>query len=185
MKKRLRLILSAALLLQVFSVTTAQSIPHPLDSMLQHTLDSMHTLLKSKGLGAAVQISSGGVWAGGAGVSSENPTVPIEVFGIGSVSKTITAASILQLADEGILSLGDSLHEWLDTFNFINPNITIRQLLRHQSGIYNYTANPNFSPLLNAFPDSIWALEDLVSTFTKAPNFQPGAGWAYSNTNYF
>src|SRR5690349_8340702 len=187
MKKLLQVLLPVALVLQLSGNATAQTIPFKLDSMLSRTLDSMHTILNNKGMGAAVQIPSGAIWAGGAGVSSENPLVPINadhIFGIGSISKTITAATILQLADEGVLSLGDSLHEWLDTFAFVNPNITIRQLLRHQSGIYNYTANADFFPLLNAYPDSIWTLENIVKTFVKAPLFQPGASWSYCNTNY-
>lgn len=176
-----------AFLLPFCAVGTAQTVPQKLDSLLRHTLDSMFNVLKPKGFSASVQLPNGAVWAGSAGISEENPTVEIStehVFGIGSVHKTITAASILKFADAGILSLGDSLHAWLDTFNFINPNITIRQLLRHQSGIYDVITSPAYQPAINAVPDSIWAFDDVIKTFIKAPLFQPGAGWSYSNTNY-
>jgi D-alanyl-D-alanine carboxypeptidase len=165
----------------------AQTIPAKLDSLLSRTLDSMHNLLGNKGMGAAVQIPNGAIWSGGVGVSSQNPTVEVStehIFNIGSVNKTITAACILQMADEGLLSLDDSLHHWLDTFNFINPNINIRQLLRHQSGIYDVITAPNYQPVMGANPDSIWAFADVIKTFIKAPLFQPGANFSYSNTNY-
>ncbi len=187
MKNLKHLFFSAAFLLQIFATGNAQTIHPKLDSMFRRTLDSMYIVLNAKGLGAAVQVPNGAVWAGGAGISSANPTqeiTPDHIFGIGSVNKTITSASILKLADEGVLSLGDSLHSWLDTFKFINPNITIRQLLRHQSGIYDILSNSAYQPAINAAPDSIWAWDDVISTFIKAPLFQPGAGFSYSNTNY-
>jgi CubicO group peptidase (beta-lactamase class C family) len=55
--------------------------------------------------------------------------------------------------------------------------------LRHQSGIYNYTANPAFSPLINTYPDSIFAWEDVIKTLVKAPLFQPGVAFSYSKTH--
>lgn len=161
---------------------------HPkLDSLLQSALDSMHQVLQNKGMGAAVQVAGGVYWAGAAGISSENPPENISaghIFNIGSVNKPITAACILQMAAEGLLSLDDSLHRWLDTFPFINPNITIRQLLRHQSGIYDVIGSPAYQPTIAQQPDSVWALADVVKTFIKAPLFQPGAAFSYSNTNY-
>ena len=165
----------------------AQTVPPKLDSMLHRTLDSMLAVVNAKGFGGAVQLPNGAVWAGGAGISSANPSEEINAdhaFNIGSVTKTITAACVLQMADEGTLSLGDSLHQWLDTFQYINPNITVRQLLRHQSGIYDVFANPDAQPLWLQNPDSIWRQEDIITTFVRPPLFQPGASFSYSNTNY-
>src|SRR5690349_8742460 len=116
---------------------SAQTCPD-LDSLLRQTLVTQRGILNVQGLGAAIQFSDGSVWKGATGVSSA--VEPIDTgmtFGIASISKTVTAACILQMADEGLLGLDDSLHAWLDTFPHINPNITIRQLLRHQSGIYD------------------------------------------------
>lgn len=166
---------------------SAQPVDTSLAAIFDHTLDSMKTALNVKSLSVAVQLSDGAIWAGAKGLDSQFPqtaVTPDHAYAIGSVTKTLTAACVLQLADEGLISLDDSLHNWLDTFAYINPNITVRQLLRHQSGIYNFTSNPNFSPTLNAYPDSVFALTDILETFVGPPIFQPGASWSYSNTNY-
>ena len=177
--------------LLVFSLhlqrAAAQSVNPKLDSVLQHTLDSMRVLWNCKSLSAAIQLPNDAVWSGASGISSEVPAVdaaPDFVYGIGSVTKTVTAACVLQLADDGALNLDDSLHQWLDTFLFINPNITIRQLLRHESGIYDVVTSPTFQPQMGANPQVIWRLEDVIRVFIRAPLFQPGARWSYSNTNY-
>jgi D-alanyl-D-alanine carboxypeptidase len=181
--------ISAASLLAMLAwlPLSAQTVPPGLAEYFEQALDSMRTVLNVKGLGASVQISDDAVWAGGAGISSVNPLDsigPDHVFAIGSVNKTITAACVLQLADEGVLHLDDSLHQWLDPFPFVNPNITIRQLLRHQSGLYDFLNNPNYQPTIGAAPDSIWALADVLTTFMRPPLFAPGTGWSYCNTNY-
>ena len=190
MKRFRHLLLSVVLLTQAIAIGTAQSIPSSLDYWLQRTLDSMIIVLDAKGLGASVQISTGATWAGATGISSIPPfstpdsVTTDDVFGIGSVNKTITAGCILQMADEGKLTLDDPLHKWLDTFQFINPNITLRQLMRHQSGIYDILSNPDFQPTIFADQDSVWKWADAIRGFIKAPVFQPGASWSYSNTNY-
>lgn len=166
---------------------SAQTVDTSLAAIFDHTLDSMKTVLNVKSLSVAVQLSDGAIWAGAKGLASQFPqtqTTPDHAYAIGSVTKTLTAACVLQMADEGLLSLDDSLHNWLDTFTYVNPNITIRQLLRHQSGIYNFTSNPNFGPTLNTYPDTTFALTDILETFLGPPQFQPGTSWAYSNTNY-
>lgn len=168
--------------------TKAQSVPFALDSMLDHTLDSMLPIIGAKSLSAAVQFPDTAVWSSAAGISSINPVVNVttdDVYLIGSVTKTITSACILQLADQGLLGLDDSLYQWLDTFQYINPNITIRQLLRHQSGIYDVLSNAACTNAMLANQDSIWAPEDLITSFIQPAVFQPGAMWSYSNTNYF
>jgi D-alanyl-D-alanine carboxypeptidase len=164
----------------------AQTIPHVLDSLLNKTLDSMRTVLNVKSLSAGIEFPNEAIWAHTKGISAVNVNVTTDdVYLIGSVTKTLTSACILQLAEENVLNLDDSLYKWVDTIPYINPNITIRQLLRHQSGIYDVLSNPNCQPALLARQDSIWQPEDLINTFIQAPNFQAGTSWSYSNTNYF
>ncbi|HMQ50115.1 MAG TPA: serine hydrolase [Saprospiraceae bacterium] len=185
--KPIRLFLLLFLAFFYFENSTAQTVNSKLAEALQHTLDSMHQVLNIKGLGASLQFSNDAVWAGGSGISSISPLDsigPEHAFAVASTTKTITAACILQLVDEGVLTLNDSLHHWLPTFNFINPNITIHQLLRHQSGVYDVLLNPSFQPQMSANVNQIWTLEQIISTFVQAPVFQPGANWGYSNTNY-
>lgn len=186
--KIIKTILLISSIILVTRSASSQSIPFALDSMLSKSLDSMQILLNVKSLSAAIQFTDSTNWKRATGISSLVPLDSVstdDVYLIGSVTKTITAACILQLADQGFLSLDDSLHQWLDTITFIDPDITIRQLLRHQSGIYDVLNNPACQPALLADQDSIWDAEDLIATFIQPPVFQPGVVWSYSNTNYF
>ena len=133
------------------AVGYAQTISPVLDSILNKRLRDQRNSLGVKGLSAAVTFPDGSVWSGGAGVSSLAPLDSItkdHAFNIGSVTKTITSACILQMADDSLLQLDDKISEWLPPFNFIDSNITIRQLLRHQSGIYDIITSPGFQPAM-------------------------------------
>ncbi len=168
------------------SNSTRAQISTALDTELQNTLDSMRTVLGAKSLSAAIQVSDGSVWAHADGTSSIFTNVtPNDAYLIGSVTKTITSACILQLADEGTLNLDDSLHEWLPTMPYIDTNTTIRQLLNHTSGIYDVLNNPHHQDSLMADISRIWTPEELIDRFISPPLFQPGTSWSYSNTNYF
>lgn len=159
-----------------------------LDTKLQQTLDSMRAVLGAKSLSAAIQTSDGSIWTHANGVSSGSPltnTTVNDAFLIGSVAKTITSACILQLADEGVLHLNDSLHAWLPAMPYIEPSITIRQLLNHTSGIYDVLSHPHHQDSLLADMSRIWTPEELIDRFISPPVFQPGTSWSYCNTNYF
>ncbi|WP_300664300.1 serine hydrolase [Fluviicola sp.] len=159
-----------------------------LDTELQHTLDSMRTVLGAKSLSAAIQTADGSIWAHANGISAALPATnvtPNDAYLIGSVTKTITSACVLQLADEHLLNLDDSLHEWLPTVPYIDSNITIRQLLNHTSGIYDVLSHPHNQDSLLADISRIWTPEELIDRFISPPLFAPGTSWSYSNTNYF
>jgi D-alanyl-D-alanine carboxypeptidase len=184
--KRIKVI-SICLLMLFCSTAKSQTTASQLDSIFNHTLDSLRTLINIKSVSAAVQLPDTSVWAGASGISSVNPPVDVttsDVFLIGSVTKTITAACVLQLVEQNILNLDDSLYMWLDTIQYINPHITIRQLLRHQSGLYDVLTAPGCQPAMLADPDSIWATQDIITTFIQIPNFPAGTSWGYCNTNY-
>ncbi|MGO4428014.1 serine hydrolase domain-containing protein, partial [Streptomyces sp. MCAF7] len=113
-------------------------------------------------------------------------------FRIGSAAKTFTATVVLQLVGEGRMSLEDTVEQWLPGVVRGNDNdgsqITVRQLLQHTSGIRDVLPE---IPALNS-ADGYRA--ERFRTYTPAelvrlaiqhpPNFSPGAGWSYSNTNY-
>jgi D-alanyl-D-alanine carboxypeptidase len=186
MKKHNYLVLSI-LFFCMFSAFS-QIIPKKLDSLLTRKVDSMRIVLKAKSLSVAIQLPNNLIWTAAKGISSETPFVqvkPNDTYLIGSITKTMTSACILQLADEKKLNLDDEIHKWVDTIQYINPNITIRQLLRHQSGIYDVLQNSKNQPAMLANKDSIWTLKNLIKTFIKPATFQAGASWDYSNTNYF
>ncbi len=155
---------------------------------LQHTLDSMHNVLGIKGLSAAIRLPGGEIWGGASGVSSESPLDSMTKnhrLAMGSVTKTMVSAVILQLAEEGELELEDQLNEWLPTYNDVNDTVTIRQLLQHRSGIYNFTNHPNFNTSIGSpYMNQIWTPEEVIAYFVNAQIFNPGASFSYSNTNY-
>lgn len=110
----------------------------------------------------------------------------------GSVGKTYVAASALSLAAGGKLDLDRSIDSyfegakapWMDRI----PNggaLTVRQLLRHQSGIPRYVFHSDFLEEVVSDADRVWQPEELLSfVFDAEPLFAPGEGWAYSDTNY-
>jgi D-alanyl-D-alanine carboxypeptidase len=106
---------------------------------LQEALDN--TLASQDGIGASAAVKMPGqeIWRGTSGIS--HGSVPIEkdmIFCIGSVTKNYIATLVLQLAEEGVLTVDDSLHQWLPTFVNLDSAITITQLLNHTSGVYFY-----------------------------------------------
>lgn len=56
---------------------------------------------------------------------------PDMAFAIGSITKNMIAALLLQLAEEGKLSLDDPIGRWLPPYRHVNGDITVRQMLNH------------------------------------------------------
>jgi D-alanyl-D-alanine carboxypeptidase len=154
---------------------------------LQFTLDSIMAKRNLIGASACVKIPEIGIWRGVYGTShSEIPVHSEMLFAIGSNTKTFTSALILLLAEEGLLSLEDQLHQWLPTFPNIDSTVTIRQLLNHSSGISDYTSNSAGSPWEDSLRQDLsryWSPEYIL-TFVGPPVFSPpGTSWKYSSTN--
>jgi len=107
------------------------------------------------------------------------PLTPEQSFRIASVTKTFTAALVLQLAETGALSLDDPLARFLPDF----PNggqITIRQLLNHSAGISDRPAAPP-----PGGPGRDRDMNALVAEIAlRPPSFPPGTAQAYSNAGY-
>ncbi|MGE3522873.1 MAG: serine hydrolase domain-containing protein [Candidatus Dadabacteria bacterium] len=105
-------------------------------------------------------------------------------FRIASNTKTITAALIVLLAEEGKLKLDDPVSKYVANV----PNgdkITITDLLDMRSGLYNYTNAPELSESMDKDPARAHTPADLLAiAFKRPPDFQPGAEYEYNNTNY-
>ncbi|GAB7106595.1 serine hydrolase domain-containing protein [Streptomyces phaeofaciens JCM 4814] len=138
-----------------------------------------------------------GVWIGTAGVAdlgTGRPRGGQDRYRIGSITKTFVSTVLLQLQAEGRIDLDDSVDEWLPGLVEGNGHdggrITVRQLLNHTSGVYNYTADPGFQqtvfgPGFLEHRYDTWSPRRLVRlAMTHAPDFPPGTDWSYSNTNY-
>lgn len=140
--------------------------------------------------GVAALIRDGGstsrVAQGVGEVASGTPVRTSDRFRIGSLSKTYVAVVMLQLADEGKLSLDDSVEKWLPRLVPNGRSITLRQLLNHTSGIANYEEHPQYlAPYMAGDLAHVTTPQQLVAMGTSlGPLFAPGTASTYSNTNY-
>jgi D-alanyl-D-alanine carboxypeptidase len=105
-------------------------------------------------------------------------------FRIGSVTKSLTATLILILTEEEPGLLDQTLDDYYPAFPY-SDRITVRMMLNHTSGLYDYTSDENYQHLLDDEPWHEFEPEDLLKyALGYAPYFVPGQGWKYSNTNY-
>ncbi|KPK84928.1 MAG: hypothetical protein AMS27_08705 [Bacteroides sp. SM23_62_1] len=152
---------------------------------LQKVLDYNLKAFNGKGVSAAIVFQNRDLWSGTSGISFGTSSITkAMIFNIGSVTKTFIAALCLQLADEGVFCLEDSLHDWLPVYPNIDYSITIKQLLNNTSGICNISDNPELWSAVFNDPGKLWTLEELLSSFLNEPYAAPGEDWFYSNTNY-
>jgi CubicO group peptidase (beta-lactamase class C family) len=103
------------------------------------------------------------------------------IFQLGSITKQFTSAIILKLQEEKKLSVSDKLGKYFPGYPK-GDSITIRQLLTHTSGIFNYTNNGEFMKNEITKPAT---REKMLALFKDKPlDFSPGTGWNYSNSGY-
>ncbi|MFF0748804.1 serine hydrolase domain-containing protein [Streptomyces sp. NPDC004267] len=165
----------------------AAAPPGPSHTATQQALDAA----VAEGVPGAVAKARDGKerWTGTAGVRKGE-----DRFRVGSITKTFTATVLLQLQAEGRIDLDDPVEKWLPGVVRGNGNdgrkVTVRRLLNHTSGIYSYTADPSFQqrvfgPAFLEHRYDTWTPEQLVAiAMEHAPDFEPGASWEYSNTNF-
>jgi D-alanyl-D-alanine carboxypeptidase len=117
-------------------------------------------------------------------LNSKNPPRADTHFRIASNTKTMTAAVIMQLAQESKLGFNDPVSKYVPGVPN-SDNITIAQLLEMRSGLYNYTNDPIISATIDTDPAKVWTPAELLAiAFAHPPNFPPGAKYEYNNTNY-
>jgi CubicO group peptidase (beta-lactamase class C family) len=138
--------------------------------------------------GCAVGVSRDGrlVFAkgyGSADLEHDRPITPSTPFYIASVSKQFTAMSIVLLAQDGRLTLDDSVRQWVPEVPSFGSPITIRQLLYHTSGLRDYFTLLALSGWPSDGPLTERQFLDLISR-QKNLNFGPGEEFLYSNTGY-
>jgi D-alanyl-D-alanine carboxypeptidase len=101
-------------------------------------------------------------------------------YPIASVSKQITGAALLLLAEDGKLSLDDPVSKYLPELTDADK-ISVRQLLSHTSGYRDYwPQNYAFSAMFQPVQP-----QGILDRWAKTPlDFAPGSQWQYSNTGY-
>jgi D-alanyl-D-alanine carboxypeptidase len=162
----------------------AQPIDSLLASKMQNTIDSMRLATNLKGISACVLYPGKGMWEGVSGISHNGqPIATGMLFGIGSNTKLFTGVLLLKLAQNNVIRLDDSIYKYLPTYNYINPHITIRQLLNHTSGLFDIISTPGYMDSILSNPNRLYTPAELMS-WLGPPLFAPGKGWNYCNTNY-
>jgi D-alanyl-D-alanine carboxypeptidase len=103
-----------------------------------------------------------------------------------SIAKSVVAAVVLQLVDEGALELSDTLESWLPNLLPESGTVTVEQLLRQESGVFDFAADERLmAPYQQGELEFRWEPAELVGLAADhPPDFAPGERWAYSNTNY-
>ncbi|MFE2535668.1 serine hydrolase domain-containing protein [Streptomyces sp. NPDC059371] len=102
-----------------------------------------------------------------------------------SNTKTVMATLVLQLVAEHKLALTDPVEKWLPGQVRNGRAITLRMLLNHTSGLFDYTEDPALAPALTGWDPHVWTSTEILSLVSGHPAlFEPGAEWSYSNTNY-
>jgi D-alanyl-D-alanine carboxypeptidase len=123
--------------------------------------------------------------SGVADVATGQPMAARDRVRVGSIIKTLVAAVILQLAAGHRLRLSDSVARWLPGLVPDGQAITLRELLQHTSGLFDYFNDPSFDQAFKADPTRAWQPRTLIRiAVAHPPLFPPGTSFAYSNTDY-
>lgn len=128
------------------------------------------------------------------GTQTRDGSQPIEAstpFRVASITKTLVAVVVLQLVEEGRVSLDDEVLDWLPD-NHLDPGlathleaVTIRDLLAHTSGMPDSGRIPELIEALKTDPEGSWKTAEVLSLIAdREREFQPGRAYGYSNTNY-
>ena len=123
--------------------------------------------------------------SGQARLGSARSLRPAARLRVGSITKTFVSTVTLQLVAERRLTLNDTVERWQPGLIPGGASITVRQLLNHTSGIFNYTDDQAFVQQLLSHPLRAVTPQQLVDVANAHPPvFPPGTSWSYSNTNY-
>ncbi|MFD9324877.1 serine hydrolase domain-containing protein [Streptomyces sp. NPDC060065] len=138
-----------------------------------------------------------GTWNGTSGVGNlkaQQSRGAQDRYRVASITKTFVSTVLLQLEADGEIGLDDTVEQWLPGVVHGHGNdgsrITVRQLLNHTSGIHNWTLDPEiqrivFSKEFLEHRYDTWTPEQQVRIAMRhEPDFAPGEGWNYSDTNY-
>jgi len=170
----------------VFAISAAPA-QNKLSPELQEKIDKLavETLAKTGVPSASLAVVKDGQIAyvkayGDARLEPRTPATPEMRYSIGSISKQFTATAILLLQEQGKLSLDDKVAKFVPDLTRANE-VTIRQLLSHTSGYQDYWPQDYVMPMML---QPVTA-QKIMDTWAKIPlDFEPGAKWQYSNTNY-
>ncbi len=190
----MRLLASIALLIAAFSSTScggdtepAPAFDEDLQQQMQLAVEDAMAKDDIPGVIVSVHIPGRGEWTaavGEADIASGRAITADDKVRIASNTKTFTATLVLQLADEGKLSLDDPLEDFIPGVPYGNE-ITVRNLLDMTAGIFSFSEDEAFLAEFTADPlMEMEPMDGVNIALTHPPDFAPGEGWHYSDTNY-
>ncbi len=152
-----------------------------IDEYIQATMTQEHI----PGLSIAVVQDGEPVLVKGYGLANVEHSVPATeqtVYEIASIGKTFTATVTMMLVEEGVISLDDSIVDYLDKPPEAWRPVTLKHILSHQSGIPSYTDAKNYWEITRLDLSKA----EILALITDLPlKFQPGELNAYDNTGYY
>jgi D-alanyl-D-alanine carboxypeptidase len=198
--------MNAALLILFVASVTAQ-IPAPVPApppsssvdiervreAIQTKLKELHRTSHFPGMTAGFVLPdgrSGSVAIGLADLEKKSLMQPSDRMLAGSIGKTFFSAVTLQLVAEGKLALDSRIKTWLGSEPWFDrlpngPDITLRMLMNHTSGVPEHVLDPAFIAAVKRDPDKHWMPAEMVAyVLGKKPHFPAGEGWSYADTNY-
>jgi D-alanyl-D-alanine carboxypeptidase len=170
----------------VFSCSALFAQNEKLASFIDHYSDSILTTAQQPGMIISITKGNEIIYEKAKGIANLEINEQMNDkmrFRIGSLTKTFTATVLLQLVDEKLLTLDESIERFFPAIPNAK-NITIRMLGDMTSGLYNYSEEKQFGDDMLADPKRKWKPEELLEvSLRNKVYFEPGKGWHYSNTN--
>jgi CubicO group peptidase (beta-lactamase class C family) len=173
----------------VIDSRTAEGVPSGPIARAADRLEQLRREIGYPAVSVAVAVDGTVVWQEARGWASLERKAPVKIdtpFAVGSVSKTLTAAVAMKLAERGVLDLDADIRKYLPSFPQKEHVITARQLLSHQAGIrhYNFVLSP---PVFSEFgaTEQYDRVVDSLAVFANDPLlFKPDTNFAYSSYGF-
>lgn len=160
-------------------------LPDDLQTSLQQTVEQTMAEYGVPGAAVGVWIPDEGTWTTAVGTADLENRVAVDTsmqWPLRSITKSYTVTLILQLVDEGVISLDDTIDEYVEGVTD-GDRITLRDLAGMTSGNADYT-NEEFMQAFVEDPEQIFTLDDLNAFMLHKPaEFAPGAEKVYNNAN--
>jgi len=161
-------------------------IADALAAQLDETLADQLAANRIPGMTAEIIFPDGSRWSGANGLADigrDLAATPETAFVVGSITKTFVTAALMQLDEDGVLSIDDPLSNWVPDYPNAE-NITLAHLASHTSGLFDYFGHPEYNLRVFNEPDHHWAPQEILDEFVLEPHFAPGTRYKYSNTNF-
>lgn len=192
-RARCRLQAAAALMCVAFSSGSCdtalddEAFPPANEQALINVIEKGMSAQRQPGLNVGIWIPGRGSLVRGLGTGDLASGAPMQLddhIRIASITKTFTGVAVLQLVDEGRLSLDDTLSSYVAGIDN-GGRITIRNLLGMTSGIYDFTSDEQFLEDFTDDPLMSFSPQDVIDIVNRhEPDFAPGEKVSYCDTNY-